>query len=79
MAMLCISTHFAKQPCRQYTSSDITFAHSMHLAFCGCLNMQKVQNQAVDICMAFSVIFPIKPPASNTDFPLCVLGHTVPV
>lgn len=42
---------------------------------------KNVQNQAVGTCMAFSVIFPfpIKPPASNTDFPLCVLGHMVPV
>lgn len=33
--------YFAKQPCRQYTSSDIPFAHSMHLAFSRCLNMSK--------------------------------------
>lgn len=71
--------HFAKQPCRQYTSSDIPFAHSMHLAFSRCLNMSKcVKPGCGYLCITFSVIFPfpIKPPASNTDFPLCVLGHS---
>lgn len=62
-----------------------TLAQTFHsLTACTLLSMgvwicKTVQNQAVDTCMAFSVIFPIKPPAANTDFPLCVLGHTVPV